>query len=169
MKLVAIRTDSENEVGEISGNDMKQKFRILFLGLTVMVALAACRDEESASPDESYRAYYAKVIAGRSFDEDVEYHAKARRQEVQESLQVRAANSSQMVEEIETSYLNFTQQLAKCGALVLSEEKVDGDTASLTYAVTDTCTESQNTQLFVEMAYEKGWKILSDELKMTYN
>jgi len=148
---------------------MKKKFRILFLGLTVTVVLAACRDEERVSPDDTYRAYYAKVIAGRTFDEDVEYHAKLRRQEVQESLQARSANSSQTVEEIENLYLNFTQQLAKCGSLALSEEKVDGDTASLTYAVTDSCTENQNTQLFVEMVYEKGWKIQSDELKITDN
>ena len=148
---------------------MKKKPRILFLGLTVTVVLAACRDEERVSPDETYRAYYAKVIAGRTFDEDVEYHSRLRRQEVQEGLQARSANSSQTVEEIETLYLNFTQQLANCGSLALSEEKVDGDTARLTYAVTDSCTENQNTQLFVEMVYEKGWKIQSDELKITNN
>ncbi|MBV1868071.1 MAG: hypothetical protein KUG69_09225 [Marinosulfonomonas sp.] len=148
---------------------MKKNFRILFLGITVTMALASCRDEERASPDETYRAYYAKVIAGRSFDEDVEYHAKLRRPEVQEGLQTRAANSSQTIEEIETLYLNFTQQLAECGSLTLSEEKVDGDTASLIYAVTDTCTENQNTQLYVEMVYERGWKIQSDELRITNN
>lgn len=145
---------------------MMKILQVLFLGLTVAMALASCRDEERASPNETYRAYYAKVIAGRSFDEDVEYHAKLRRQEVLVGLQTRAANSSQTVEEIETLYLNFTQQIAECGSLALSEEKVVGDTASLVYAVTDSCTGNQNSQLHVEMVYEGGWKIQSDLLKV---
>ena len=137
------------------------------MGVVVTFTLVACRDEEGASPDETYRTYYAKVIEGRSFDEDVEYHAKSRRQEVQESLDIRAENSSQSIDMIKALYLNFTQQLAKCGSLTLSEERIEGETASLTYAVTDTCANNQNTQLIIQMVNEKGWKILSDELKIS--
>ncbi len=150
-------------------NSVKKKIGIVVFGSTLIMVLAACRNEERVSPDATYRAYYAKVIEGRTFDQEVNYHAQVRRQEVLKGLQTRTKNSSQTVEEIETLYLNFTQQLAKCGSLALTEEKSEGDTAHLIYAVTDTCTENQGTELIVEMVYEKGWKILSDELKITLN
>jgi hypothetical protein len=138
-------------------------------GLAVALTLAACRDEERASPDETYRAYYAKVIEGRTFDEDVEYHARSRCKEVQESLNIRGESSGQQQDMIQTLYLNSTQQVARCGALILSNETIDGDQANLIYTVNYTCAENENTQLFVQMFYEKGWKILSDELKVTGN
>lgn len=148
-------------------NNVNHTIWTVFFGIMLTLVLAGCRNEEYGSPDETYRAYYAKVIEGRSFDEEVEYHANSRRHEIQESLINRAENSNQSVNKIKALYLNFTQQLAKCGSLSLSEERIEGDVASLTYAVLDTCTGNRNTQLVVQMVNENGWKILSDVLKVS--
>lgn len=141
---------------------------IATLVLTAFLAfsLTACKDKERASPDETYRAYYAKVIAGRSFDEDATYHAKSRQEEVQAQLDARA-QGGQPIEDIQNMYLDFTQSLAKCGTLELKEEAIDGASARLVYAVTDTCSNQNATsELWIEMVDEDGWKILSDELKI---
>lgn len=82
-----------------------------YLWLILSLAFAAFRNEENGSPDEIYRAYYAKVIEGRSFDEEVKYHANSRRQEIQEILIMRVENSNQSVDMIKAHYLNFTQKL----------------------------------------------------------
>lgn len=131
------------------------------------LTLTACKDEDQSSPDETYRGYYAKVIAGRSFDEDVTYHAKSRQEEVLGQLEARSQSSGQSAEVIQNMYLNFTQSLAKCGTLELKDEVVDGVTARLVYAVTDTCnSENTSSELWIEMVDEDGWKIVSDELKI---
>ena len=54
-----------------------QRLRKTFHAASLMVlafGLVAC-DEDRASPDETYRAYHAKVVEGRSFEEDIAFHA----------------------------------------------------------------------------------------------
>lgn len=145
------------------------RFLMVAMALGFGLLLVACREEERAAPDAVYRAYYAKVAEGRSFEEDAGYHAAARRAEVQAQLKAQAEATSRSSEDIEALYLNFTQQLAKCGALDLAGEQVDGDSARLVYAVTDTCDGAQGGELVVDMVYEDGWKILSDELNVSAN
>ena len=138
----------------------------LLLSAAAALSLAACEEDEKASPDEAYRAYYARVIAGRTFEEDLAYHSEARRGEVLAQLRSRAEQADRDLEQIKALYLGFTADLAKCGSLSLTEERIEDDRAHLVYAVTDTCTETGHGTLRIEMVDEDGWKIVSDELRI---
>lgn len=143
------------------------KFRVpgaVALALCVAAGGAAASD----TPDAVYRAYYAKVIEGRSFDEDIGFHTAARRDEVLAQVRTQAEGSGRTPEEMQTLYLRFTQQLAQCGTLALTREEVADGTAQIVYAVTDTC-GGPGGELVVEMIDEDGWKIRSDELTVTAN
>ncbi len=141
------------------------QFALIMLSV---VTLGACREEAKMSPDQTYQSYYAKVIEGRSFDEDVKSHTASRREEVIGMMQSRADGDEQALAATKELYLDFTQKLAKCGEITLAEQKIEGDVAQLVYDVEDTCTESaSNGQLLIEMVNESGWKIQSDELKIS--
>ena len=132
--------------------------------LLALVILTGCREEERASPDATYRDYYAKVIAGRSFEEDAEHQAKARRDEVMAQIEAQSG-SGRTADETRALYLDFTRALAACGTLTLREERVEGDVASLVYDVENTC-DGDDGELLIGMVWEDGWKIQSDELKV---
>ena len=135
----------------------------------MIVSLSACREEERAAPDAVYKSYYAKVIEGRTFEEDVSYHSKSRVAEIMAQLESGASGSEEATNQIKDLYLDFSQNLAKCGDLTLREERVDEDAAQLIYDVEDTCSTGGNGELHIQMVYEDGWKIASDELKITAN
>ena len=59
----------------------------------LLLGLSACDEEERASPDQTYLEYYSKVIGGRTFEEDLAYHSKARREEVLDQMAARAEGS----------------------------------------------------------------------------
>ncbi len=140
---------------------------LLTTSALVLLAVSGCKEEVSLSPDQTYQTYYSKVIEGRSFEEDLGYHAKIRQDEVLSSLDARSKATGQAEEQIKKAYIDFTHGLAKCGKLSLLNETIDGGNASLNYAVEDICDTDFNSKLNVKMILEKGgWKIVSDEIKM---
>lgn len=139
---------------------------IIYLSVVLGLYLTGCKEEIHPSPDQTYRAYHSKVVEGRSFEEELRFHAEHRQREVLDDLKKKAASSDQTVEEIQSSYLNFTQSLARCGQLTLIKEAIEGKQAKLSYSVKDTCNTDVRSELKIEMVFEDGWKILSDTVEM---
>lgn len=106
---------------------------IAFLLLT-----AAC---SGPTPDEVYQDYNAKLIEGLSFDAEKTWYSERKQQEVEEQVPVYMEQMGRDREGVIELYETFSQEQARCHAIELVEERVEGETAYLEYNQTDTCGE----------------------------
>ena len=142
-----------------------RKTGFVVLAVPVCLVLFACKDEPREAPHVTYERYNQLVIDGRSFAEDVVFHAKARREEIGSDTKRRAKAAGKSIDEYQKLYLSFTQNLARCAKLTLQKEEVNGDKALVVFDVEDTCTDAEaEINLTVEMVYEDGWTIQSDTM-----
>ncbi|WKE64260.1 hypothetical protein PVT67_11215 [Gallaecimonas kandeliae] len=129
---------------------------LLFLAL----AATACQQQES--PDDFYRGYNQKVIAGMaSLEEDAAYYSARKRQEMAAHLEAFMAQSHKTKAQAIAFYLDFSHAVAKCKKITLVSQQQDGDVANLTYNQQDVCgnpTAVPETQK-VRLVREDGWKI----------
>lgn len=140
----------------------------VFAAILALAPLAGCDGAvETEGPHETYLRYHAMVAAGRTFEEDVAFHAEARVAEVLAALDAKAAAEGRAPAEIKALYLEATEAGAACAALTLVREAVFEKKARLVYAVRDTCARGPDQRLVVEMAFERGWKIQSDTLEIS--
>ncbi len=117
----------------------------------------------------AYERYYQLVANGRSFAEDIKYHAQSRVREILAKVDEKVASGAMSAEKLKEFYLRLTQKLARCGKLELTREEVNGREARIEYNVTDTCsTVAAKRTLHITMVLEGGWKIQSDELKTDF-
>lgn len=141
----------------------------IYLCLMAALALAGCDAAPNEKPHQVYNRYYALVIAGRTFDEDKSYYSKSRQQEVLAKASDRAKKSGTTIEKFMEFYLKFTQRIAECGELTLLSETINGKHAKLVYSRKETCesTPQKDGHELIEMIDEDGWKIISNETRMS--
>lgn len=133
---------------------------VLTLMLATPIFLTACQ-YNSSSPSEVYEKYNQHVINGMTFEEEKHYFTKQKQLEVERKIPLYMAQMNKSKEEVIAFYLRFTQNLAKCKHIKLTEQNTSGDEAVLIYQQTDTCgnQSTQTEKQTIKLKYENGWKI----------
>lgn len=137
---------------------------IFLLPISVLV-LIGCTTPKS--PSEVYDEYNAKVQQGISYQEDKAYYTQRKQADVESKFPQYMQQMKQSRDEVIASYLSFSKAAAKCKALTLVSQVIDGDTAVLEYAQKDLCGNASeaNEKQRISMINEGGWKI--DELQIS--
>jgi hypothetical protein len=139
-------------------------YKILMLPL--FIALTGCGEVDS--PNSVYEEYNTKVINGISFEEEKKYYSTSKLAEVESSFPRYMTQMKKSKEEVIKFYQDFSQSVAKCKSIKLTEEKEINKSIVLIYSQTDICGNKSggNEKQTVKMVNEDGWKIASIEIAL---
>ncbi len=135
------------------------KNNLTFLSpLLFILPLVAFAD---TSPRDVYEKYNSKVKAGISFEEEKSYFTQRKQDEVVSKIPRYMKQLNKSRSEVIEFYLDITMNTAKCKAITLTNESIDGDTANLEYSQKDICgnRSSSPQKQKIKMIKENGWKI----------
>lgn len=141
--------------------------RYSFAALLIL-SLGACASPRD--PSDVYEEYNQRVIAGMSFEEEMDYFTSRKRQEVEQQLPEMMSRTGRTRAEVIDVYQDFSRQMAKCTEITLAEERIEEATAYLVYDQRDTCGSESGTneaggKQSVRLVDEDGWKI--DEVEIS--
>ncbi len=142
----------------------------IILGAIVLSLVGCERSPEprNATPDETYREYYQRVIEGINYEDGKRYHSKAFTQNLETRIKTAQQSSPNSYEAFMTIYFKRQQSSAKCNAITLASETIDGEIAELVYNSESTCESNKivDTDNIIRMVNEDGWKI--DDIAFTF-
>lgn len=143
----------------------------------VIVLLVACGKPAEAptdtstedaiqSPVDFYLHYHARSAAGMSFEEDVSFHSSRAIADVEGKVESMMERTGKSRDELEALYLELSQGGAQCTALMLTDERIEGNTAYLEFDTENTCPSVQSdiSKHRVKLVKEDGWKL--DEVEI---
>ncbi|RYY78832.1 MAG: hypothetical protein EOO69_09025 [Moraxellaceae bacterium] len=138
--------------------------------------LAACSSNDSSSmlkPSRVYEQYNEKVIHGMPFEQEKSYYTDAKQAEVEQKIPQYMQQMKKSREQVIQIYQQMSQSVAKCKKIQLAHERIEGNSAYLTYDQTDICNPNTNTlqknapqKQSVIMRNEQGWKIHQVEIAL---
>ncbi len=113
------------------------------------------------APHKIYEEYNSKVVSGISFEEDKSYYTKRKQDEVDSKIPRYIERLKKPRDEVIAFYLDISMRIAKCKEIILLNETIDGDTATLEYSQKDICGNEPTNQgkQRIKMTKENGWKI----------
>lgn len=122
----------------------------------------------SQKPSTVYEQYNDKVIHGIAYEEEKIYFSNAKRAEVESKIPQYMQQMKKSREQVIQMYQKVSQSVAKCKKIRLTQERIEGNTAYLTYEQTDICNPSSGGQQkqSVVMHNEHGWKIHQVEIAL---
>ena len=118
------------------------------------------------SPVDFYLYYHARSAAGMSFAEDVGFHSSRAIADVESKVESMMERSGKSRDELEAFYLELSQGMARCTALTLTDERIEGNTAYLEFDTENTCPSEQSdvSKHRIKLVKEDGWKL--DEVEI---
>lgn len=133
----------------------------------LILALSAC--SSSKAPSAVYEEYNQRVIAGMSFEDEMEYYTRRKRLQVEEQFPELMSRMDRTRAEVIETYQRVSREVAKCMEITLADERIDGATALLVYDQTNTCEGTSadggaSGKQSIRMIDEGGWKI--DEVEI---
>lgn len=135
----------------------------IILGVISLTLVGCERSPEprNATPDETYREYYQRVIKGINYEDGKRYHSKAFTQKLETRIKTAQQSSSNSYENFMTIYFKRQQSSAKCNEITLVSERIDGEVVELVYNNESTCENNKivDTDEIIRMVNEDGWKI----------
>ena len=118
------------------------------------------------SPADFYLYYHARSAAGMSFEEELSFHSSRAIADVESKVESMMERTGKSRDELEALYLELSKGGAKCTALTLTDERIDGNTAHLEFDTENTCpaVQSDISKHRVKLVKEDGWKL--DEVEI---
>jgi len=134
--------------------------------LTVLILLWGCAAEKT--PNQIYTESNSRVINGMTFSDEKTYYTQRKQDEVESRFPQYMKKMGKTRAEVIDFYSRFSRELAKCKALSLVRETINGSTAELEYAQKDICGNESNTseKQVIRMIFEDGWKIDDVEISV---
>jgi hypothetical protein len=135
--------------------------------------MTACTSTDSTpsaalKPSTVYEQYNEKVIHGITYEEEKSYFSHAKRAEVESKIPQYMQQMKKSREQVIQMYQKVSQSVAKCKKIRLTQERIEENTAYLTYEQRDICNPSSAGQQkqSVVMHNEQGWKIHQVEIAL---
>ena len=153
--------ENEAVMYTIGNTNMAEKFIILGAIALTLVGCGNSPEPISMTPDETYREYHQQVSEGISVENGKRYHSKAFTLKLDAQIKTAQQRKSNSYEDFMKVYFERQQSSAKCNAMTLASETINGKTAELVYHSKSTCDWNKvvDTDGKIRMVYEDGWKV----------
>ncbi|TEU28647.1 hypothetical protein [Alkanindiges illinoisensis] len=144
------------------------KLAIYLAACGLIVACSSNDTTPSSKPSTVYEQYNDKIIQGISYEEEKSYFTDAKQAEIEQKIPQYMQQMKKNREQVIQMYQSISQSVARCKKIRLLEERIDGNTAYLSYEQTDICNpgSSHLQKQSVVMHNEQGWKIHQVEIAL---